>query len=128
MNKNVFGEPLMLCSSSPMTGFYRDGHCTSGADDAGLHTVCALMTDEFLAFSKSMGNDLTTPMPQYGFGGLKAGDRWCLCALRWVEAWQAGKAPQISLEATSEKTLDFVSLKELVKYAWKNNAHPTTHE
>ncbi len=128
MNKNVFGEPLMLCSSSPMTGFYRDGHCTSGADDAGLHTVCALMTDEFLAFSKSMGNDLTTPMPQYGFGGLKAGDRWCLCALRWVEAWQAGKAPQIILEATSEKTLDFVSLKELVKYAWKNNAHPTTHE
>lgn len=128
MNKNVFGEPLMLCSNSPMTGFYRDGHCTSGADDAGLHTVCALMTDEFLAFSKSMGNDLTTPMPQYGFGGLKAGDRWCLCALRWVEAWQAGKAPQISLEATSEKTLDFVSLKELVKYAWKNNAHPTTHE
>jgi uncharacterized protein (DUF2237 family) len=128
MNKNVFGEPLMLCSNSPMTGFYRDGHCTSGADDAGLHTVCALMTDEFLAFSKSMGNDLTTPMPQYGFGGLKAGDRWCLCALRWVEAWQAGKAPQIILEATSEKTLDFVSLKELVKYAWKNNAHPTTHE
>jgi uncharacterized protein (DUF2237 family) len=128
MNKNVFGEPLLLCSSSPLTGFYRDGHCSCGVDDTGLHAVCALMTDEFLTFSKSMGNDLTTPLPHYGFGGLKAGDRWCLCALRWVEAWQAGKAPQVILEATSEKILDLVSLKELVKYAWKKNSDPTKHE
>ncbi|MDP2238047.1 MAG: DUF2237 domain-containing protein [Bacteroidales bacterium] len=119
MAKNVFGEPLIECSAKPLTGFYRDGCCNTGEEDAGLHTVCAVMTEEFLTFSKSRGNDLSTPMPLYHFSGLKPGDKWCLCALRWIEAWQAGKAPKVILEATHEKTLDFVSLQELVKFAWK---------
>lgn len=128
MNKNVFGEPLMLCSSKPLTGFYRDGHCYSETDDAGLHLVCAVMTDEFLQFSKSNGNDLSTPLPHYNFPGLKAGDRWCLCALRWVEAWQAEKAPLVVLEATSEKDLEFVPLSQLVKYAWKDTSQSNIGE
>ena len=117
MSRNVFGEPLKACSSSPMTGFYRDGQCATGPEDQGRHTVCAVMTEEFLLFSRDQGNDLMTPLPHYRFPGLKPGDRWCLCALRWVEAWKAGKAPQVVLEATHEKTLDFIALTELVQYA-----------
>ncbi|KAF0131164.1 MAG: hypothetical protein FD155_828 [Bacteroidetes bacterium] len=120
MELNVFGEPLKMCSQKPLTGFYRDGNCSTGSDDNGRHTVCAIMTDEFLQFSKMMGNDLTTPLPHYQFPGLKAGDRWCLCALRWVEAWKAGNAPQVLPEATHEKTLDLVTLEELIKYFWKD--------
>lgn len=120
MVKNVFGEPITVCSLQPLTGFYRDGCCNTDQEDRGLHTVCAVMTDEFLEFSKEMGNDLITPQPIFRFPGLKAGDRWCLCALRWVEAWRVGKAPLVVLEATHEKTLDFVPLEELIKYAWKS--------
>jgi uncharacterized protein (DUF2237 family) len=119
MEKNVFGENIITCSTSPMTGFYRDGCCSTGEEDLGIHTVCAVMTDEFLEFSKRAGNDLSTPMPHFMFPGLKAGDRWCLCAARWVEAHKAGKAPKVVLEATHEKTLELVSLDELVKFAYK---------
>jgi len=119
MEKNVFGENIITCSTSPMTGFYRDGCCSTGEEDLGIHTVCAVMTDEFLEFSKLAGNDLSTPAPHFMFPGLKAGDRWCLCAARWVEAHKAGKAPKVVLEATHEKTLELVSLDELVKFAYK---------
>ena len=96
-----------------MTGYYRNGCCETGGDDFGVHTVCAVMTDEFLTFSKNAGNDLSTPMPQYGFNGLKAGDKWCLCASRWAEALEAGQAPKVLLEATHAATLEFVSLADL---------------
>jgi uncharacterized protein (DUF2237 family) len=119
MSTNVFGEPLISCSNLPLTGFYRDGCCNTGDDDRGIHTICAVMTEEFLEFSRAMGNDLISPQPIFNFPGLKAGDRWCLCAQRWVEAWRANKAPLVVLEATHEKTLDFVALEELVKFAWK---------
>jgi len=119
MALNVFGDELIDCSNEPLTGFYRDGCCNSGEDDLGVHTVCVILTDEFLSFSKSAGNDLSSPRPEYMFPGLKAGERWCLCAARWVEAYQAGKAPLVVLEATHERTLDFIDLHELVKYAWK---------
>lgn len=114
---NVFGEPLALCSSSPLTGFYRNGHCSTGPDDAGRHVVCAVMTDEFLAFSKSAGNDLTTPRPEFNFPGLKAGDRWCLVALRWAEALNAGMAPRVVLAATHQGALQYVKLEDLKKSA-----------
>lgn len=117
MGQNVFGEELITCSNEPLTGFYRNGCCETGPEDEGKHTVCAVMTEEFLEFSKSQGNDLQTPRPQWGFAGLNPGDRWCLCALRWKEAYDAGAAPQVVLEATEEKTLDFVSLETLVAYA-----------
>jgi uncharacterized protein (DUF2237 family) len=104
---NVFGEPLQSCCTDPMTGFYRTGCCEVGGDDVGVHAVCAIMTDEFLAFSKSVGNDLSTPMPQYGFAGLTAGDQWCLCAARWQEAYEAGKAPQVRLASTHIMALEF---------------------
>ena len=100
-----------------MTGFYRDGCCNTGPDDLGVHTVCALMTAEFLEFSRARGNDLSTPVPESGFPGLKPGDRWCLCAARWKEALDAGMAPRVVLTATHEATLEFVSLDELKKYA-----------
>lgn len=119
MAKNVFGEHLLECSKSPITGYFRDGCCETGEDDFGTHTVCAVMTDEFLTFSKSMGNDLITPNPVFQFPGLKPGDRWCLCASRWLEAYQAGVAPKVVLEATHEKTLSYVPLEELVKFAVK---------
>lgn len=122
MASNVFGEPLILCSTKPLTGFYRDGCCNSGEDDAGVHTVCIIATPEFLEFSYSRGNDLSTPRPEFNFPGLKPGDRWCLCASRWVEAWKAGKAPKVVLEATHERTLDFVELEELVKWAVKSES------
>lgn len=100
-----------------MTGFYRDGCCHTGPQDAGRHLVCAIMTDEFLDFSMEMGNPLKTPMPQYNFPGLKAGDKWCLCALRWQEAYHAGKAPKVDLEATNEKVLSIISMEQLLQHA-----------
>jgi len=119
MAKNVFGEELISCSTDPITGYYRNGCCETGEDDLGTHTVCAVMTREFLEFSLSRGNDLITPRPEYVFSGLKPGDRWCLCASRWVEAYRAGLAPKIVLEATHENTLNFIALEELVKFAVK---------
>jgi len=116
---NVLGGTLLPCSVTPLTGFYRDGCCNTGRDDTGLHTVCAVMTADFLAFSKAQGNDLSTPMPQYGFAGLKPGDRWCLCAARWKEALDAGAAPQVVLEATHAVTLKIVSLEALKKHAFR---------
>ena len=114
---NVFGEPIATCCTDPMTGFYRTGCCETGGDDHGVHTVCAVMTDEFLAFSKAAGNDLSTPMPQYGFAGLKAGDHWCLCAMRWQEAIEAGHAQLVNLHATHLHTLEFGELSDLQKFA-----------
>ena len=119
MEKNVFGEALEICCTQPMTGYFRDGLCRTIAQDTGTHTVCAVMTDEFLRFSAAQGNDLITPMPYYQFPGLKAGDKWCLCVSRWVQAQKAGKAPLLILEATHEKTLDYAPLALLVKYAYK---------
>ena len=115
--RNVLGGPLAVCSENPVTGFYRTGCCHTGPDDVGAHTVCAIMTAEFLAFSKARGNDLSTPRPAFGFAGLKAGDRWCLCAARWKEAYDAGKAPQLSLAATHERTLAIVPLAALKAHA-----------
>ena len=115
--RNVLGGPLQPCSFDPNTGFFRDGHCHTCAQDHGSHTVCAVMTAEFLAFSKSRGNDLTTPMPQYGFPGLKSGDHWCLCAGRWLEAYEVGKAPKVNLEATNEVALELVPLETLKTHA-----------
>ena len=116
--KNVLGTELQSCCTDPMTGFYRDGYCRTGADDTERHTVCIIATDEFLAFSKAAGNDLSTPMPQYAFPGLKEGDQWCLCMLRWREAFEAGMAPQVILEATHEAALTVVSLDDLKQYAY----------
>lgn len=118
-SKNVFGNKMIACSEDPVTGFYRDGCCNTGPQDFGVHTVCAVMTEEFLEFSKSKGNDLSTPQPQMNFPGLKPGDRWCLCAPRWLEAYRAGKAPKVKLEATHEKTLEIVDLETLVSFAVK---------
>lgn len=115
--KNVLGSALISCSMSPLTGFYRDGCCKTGNEDTGTHTVCAQITNEFLAFTKSRGNDLETPIPVYNFPGLKEGDFWCLCVLRWKEALKAGKAPKIKLEATHAKSLEFVVLNVLKQYA-----------
>ena len=114
---NVFGEPIGLCCQDPVTGFFRDGHCHTGPQDFGLHTVCALMTQDFLGFSAWIGNDLSSPMPEYNFPGLRDGDRWCLCAKRWSEAHQAGKAPKLYLRATHFKTLEIVPLVTLKKFA-----------
>ena len=110
---NVLGGPLQPCSFDPQTGFFRDGHCHTCEQDHGSHTVCAVMTAEFLAFSKSRGNDLTTPVPQFDFPGLKPGDSWCLCAGRWLEAYEAGMAPNVVLEATNEAALSIVPLEAL---------------
>lgn len=115
--KNVLGGPLGLCSDDPVTGFFRTGCCHTGPQDAGVHTVCAIMTDAFLGYSKSRGNDLSTPRPEFGFAGLKAGDRWCLCAARWKEAYDAGAAPRLVLAATHERTLSVVSLDALKAHA-----------
>jgi uncharacterized protein (DUF2237 family) len=115
--RNVFGEPLALCSAAPATGFFRDGCCNTSPQDVGSHTVCVVMTAEFLQFSKRAGNDLSTPAPEYGFPGLKPGDRWCLCAARWQQAFEAGKAPKVVLAATHERALDIVSLKDLKRFA-----------
>ncbi|WP_296597961.1 DUF2237 domain-containing protein [Phenylobacterium sp.] len=115
--RNVLGGELTPCSFDPVTGFFRNGCCETGPHDVGMHTVCAVMTDEFLSYSRSVGNDLSTPRPDLGFAGLKAGDRWCLCAPRWKEALDAGAAPQVVLESTHEETLAIVPLGVLKDYA-----------
>jgi uncharacterized protein len=117
MPKNVLGTELQSCSTDPMTGFYRDGCCRTGPDDYGLHLVCTEVTDEFLAFSKERGNDLSTPNPMYNFPGLKSGDRWCLCVERWKEALEAGMAPMIVLESTHISALEYVDLEDLQAYS-----------
>lgn len=114
---NVFGEPIEVCSLNPSTGFYRTGCCETGPEDVGVHTVCVEVTREFLAFSKARGNDLSTPRPEYGFPGLSAGDRWCLCAARWQEALDAGVAPRVVLAATHEASLEIARLEDLKRHA-----------
>lgn len=106
--RNIFGEPLVPCSFDPLTGFFRDGCCKTNAEDIGTHVVCAIMTDEFLSFSASRGNDLSTPVPEWGFPGLRSGDQWCLCALRWTEALEAGMAPPVVLESTNLAALEMI--------------------
>jgi len=117
MSNNVFGTLLKPCGHDPLTGFYRDGCCKTGPGDIGVHTVCVVATEAFLRFSREVGNDLITPRPEFGFPGIRPGDRWCVCAARWREAWEAGQAPPVVLTATHESTLDFVPLSELVKFA-----------
>lgn len=114
---NVLGEPLRSCSYDPLTGYFRDGCCNTGEGDRGRHLICVRVTAEFLAFSRHRGNDLVTPRPEWRFAGLKAGDRWCLCALRWKEALEAGVAPPVVLEATHERALDLVGLDDLKRHA-----------
>ena len=115
--RNVLGEKLQSCSERPVTGFFRDGCCNTSPEDAGVHTVCAVMTAEFLEFSKARGNDLSTPVPEFGFPGLQPGDRWGLCAPRWREALDAGCAPRVVLGATHEASLEFASLADFKKHA-----------
>lgn len=115
--RNVLGGTLAPCSTEPMTGWFRDGCCNTGPGDHGLHTVCAVMTERFLAFSRARGNDLSTPRPEFGFPGLKTGDRWCLCAARWQEAFEAGEAPRVVLAATHAATLSVCSLDDLKAHA-----------
>ena len=115
--KNVLGTSLVDCSRNPKTGFYRDGCCNTGPEDFGSHTVCVLATEEFLKFSRERGNDLSTPMPQADFAGVKPGDRWCLCAARWQEALQAGVAPPVVLEATNVAALEILQLEDLKRHA-----------
>lgn len=117
MAKNILGTDLEVCSRDPMTGFFRDGCCNTCGDDKGMHTVCAVMTEEFLVYSKSMGNDLSTPRPEFQFPGLKPGDRWCVCLGRWLEALDANCAPQVILKATHASVGEFVNLETLVQYA-----------
>ena len=117
MSLNVLGTALVPCSYDPLTGYFRDGCCNTAADDTGSHVICAKVTAEFLAFSASRGNDLSTPRPDYRFRGLQPGDRWCLCALRWREALEAGAAPTVVLESTHERALGFVSLASLQAHA-----------
>lgn len=117
MARNVLGTTLQICSLDPLTGFTRTGCCETGSEDLGSHTVCTQVTEEFLAFSLMQGNDLSTPRPEYGFAGLKPGDRWCLCASRWRDAAEAGMAPPVILEATHEKALEIVSLADLKYHA-----------
>jgi len=122
MAKNVMGTELEVCSLSPRTGFYRDGCCHTGQQDVGLHLVCIESTADFLEFSKSVGNDLSTPNEMYDFPGVVEGDRWCLCALRWKEALQAGKAPKVNLKATHISILEFVDLEDLQRHALNDDA------
>ncbi|MGF1674561.1 MAG: DUF2237 family protein [Rivularia sp. (in: cyanobacteria)] len=119
--KNVLGEKLQPCCTSPMTGFLRNGMCDTGPEDFGVHVVCAEVTEEFLTYTKSMGNDLSTPVPMYDFPGLKPGDKWCLCASRWKEAMDDGVAPKVVLSATHEAALEYVSLDELKQHAVDND-------
>ena len=114
---NVLGTELESCSFDPLTGYYRTGCCENHGDDPGLHVVCVVCTDDFLAFSLRVGNDLSTPMPQYGFAGLKAGDQWCLCASRWQEAFEAGSAPHVRLNSTHVSALEYSSLADLKAHA-----------
>ncbi|MDH4199558.1 MAG: DUF2237 domain-containing protein [Spirochaetia bacterium] len=117
MAKNVLGSNLQTCSDNPVTGFYRNGCCDTGPEDIGVHTVCVLLTDEFLAFSKEAGNDLSTPNPRFNFPGLRGGERWCLCLSRWIEAYNAGAAPQIFLEGSHISVLEFIDMEILERYA-----------
>ncbi|MGO8876871.1 MAG: DUF2237 family protein [Acidimicrobiales bacterium] len=117
MALNVLGTDLQPCSFDPLTGFYRDGCCNTGGEDLGVHTVCVQLTADFLAFSKAVGNDLSTPKPEYGFAGLQPGDQWCLCAARWQEAFEAGAAPKVVLAATHRTTLEWVLLADLQAHA-----------
>lgn len=114
---NVLGDALQTCSQAPVTGFFRNGCCDTGPMDQGVHTVCAVMTAEFLALSKYLGNDLSTPRPEYGFVGLKPGDRWCLCAARFMQAHEEGAAPKVNLAATHQRSLEIVPLEILQQYA-----------
>ncbi|MDH4263835.1 MAG: DUF2237 domain-containing protein [Spirochaetia bacterium] len=117
MAKNVLGNELEICSDDPVTGFYRNGCCDTGPEDRGVHTVCVLLTKEFLDFSKRVGNDLSTPIPEYNFRGLKSGERWCLCLSRWIEAYNAGMAPQIYLAGTHISVLEHIEMEILEKFA-----------
>lgn len=114
--QNVFGQPIVPCSFNPLTGYFRDGCCKTNADDTGTHVVCAVMTSEFLEFSRSRGNDLSTPRPEWGFPGLKPGDQWCLCVLRWLEAFGADAAPRVVLESTNYIALDSVPIDALQRF------------
>lgn len=114
---NVLGLPLEVCGEDPLTGFYRDGNCSTGSNDVGSHTVCAKVTEAFLTFSQENGNDLSTPVPEYDFPGLKPGDRWCVCATRWKQAFEAGAAPAVYILATNQKTLKYIELEDLKKHA-----------
>ena len=115
--RNVLGQPLATCGCDPMTGFYRTGCCDTGPEDLGVHTICCVVDEAFLAKSKELGNDLSTPLPQYGFPGLKPGDRWCVCAARWLQVLEAGAACPVVLEATHEATLQIVPFELLIQYA-----------
>lgn len=117
MARNVLGEELMPCSTEPMTGFTRSGCCDQHPDDGGFHVVCAVMTNTFLEFSRNHGNDLSTPRPEWGFPGLKAGDQWCVCAPRWVEAFEAGAAPRVVLESTHAQALEWIDIADLRSHA-----------
>ena len=116
--RNILGSALQVCCTNPLTGFFRDGYCRTGADDLGRHVVCAIMTSAFLEFTRSKGNDLSTPIPAYNFPGLKPGDKWCLCALRWKEAFDAGVAPPIFPEATHIRALDYIPLEILQAFSY----------
>ncbi len=115
--KNVLGQPIESCSVAPLTGFYRDGCCHTGPEDRGMHTVCCVVTAKFLAVSAELGNDLSTPIPEYGFPGLKPGDRWCVCAARWLQVQRAGAACPVVLEATHESVLEMIPFELLLQYA-----------
>ena len=117
MAKNVLGGELIVCSADPLTGFFRNGKCDTRADDQGMHTVCVQVTEEFLEFSRGHGNDLSTPIPEMNFPGLKPGDYWCLCLSRWIQAYEAGMAPKVKLEATHASVIEFVDLAHLKAYA-----------
>lgn len=115
---NIFGQPIITCSTNPLTGYFRDGCCNTEESDIGSHTVCVIVTEDFLKFSFKVGNDLSTPLPEYNFQGLKPGDRWCLCAQRFVEAYNNGAAPKVVLEATNEAALEIVSMEILIQNAY----------
>lgn len=117
---NVFGKAIKPCCTDPITGFYRDGFCHTGHEDSGIHTVCILVSEEFLEYSKYRGNDLSTPKPEFDFPGISPGDKWCLCAGRWVEAYMQGVAPLVDLEATNEETLAIVSIETLERFDFRN--------
>ena len=117
-SKNIFGQPLIACSHQPLTGYFRDGCCATDDTDLGVHTVCIVATEEFLTFSKLVGNDLSTPLPQYSFPGVKVGDKWCLCAVRFKEAFENNAAPKVLLEATNEKSLEIVDMSILIEHAY----------
>ena len=117
MAKNILGGDLIPCSMDPVTGFFRNGKCDTRADDEGMHTICVLLTDEFLSYSKSVGNDLSTPVPEWGFPGLQAGDYWCLCLSRWIQSYNAGMAPKVRLESTHASVLEFLELQTLEEFA-----------